>query len=103
MEHRGLVTDNQELAGRLASLEYSFLNQRDGTADAFGFDDKASTLALSSGFPDFPGVGKSTITHASVGGGNSLKGRGRDPERDMRREGSDGGGGDRGLREGGKP
>lgn len=60
LEHRGVVNDNEELAARLASLEYSFLNQEDGTADAFGFDDEASTLALTSGFPDFPGVGKST-------------------------------------------
>ena len=62
LEHRSVVNENEELAARLSSLEYSFLNQQDGTADAFGFDNnnnESSTLALTSGFPDFPGVGRS--------------------------------------------
>lgn len=82
MEHRGVMNDNEELAARLASLEYSFLNQQDGTADAFGFDDEASTVALTSGFPDFPGVGKSTIKRALLGG-TSKEGRKTERNKDQ--------------------
>ena len=67
MEHRGVVSENEELTARLASLEYSFMNQEDGAADTFGFADEASTLALTSGFPDFPGVGKSTAKKVLFG------------------------------------
>jgi len=55
----------------LSKLGSNFNLRRYSTADAFGFDDEASSLALSSSFPNFPGVGRSTAPTLALGRGDA--------------------------------
>ena len=84
MEHAQALEQVTELTERLNSLEHTFLNDPDGTADAFGFGDARGADALHKTFPDFPGgssakrsldLGNKPIKSGPGGGG----GGGRKP------------------------
>jgi len=84
MEHAQALEQVTELTERLNSLEHTFLNDPDGTADAFGFGDARGADALHKTFPDFPGgssakrsldLGNKPIKSGPGGGGGGGGGR----------------------------
>ena len=75
MEHAQALEQVTELTERLNSLEHTFLNDPDGTADAFGFGDARGADALHKTFPDFPGGARRS--GASIWGTNPSNPTGR--------------------------
>ena len=84
MEHAQALEQVTELTERLNSLEHTFLNDPDGTADAFGFGDARARMRCTrrSGFPGGARRSGASIweqTHQIRTGRGRGRGRGRKP------------------------